>query len=41
VVGDIAAGEPITADEHVDDVLTLPPGSAKSITLIVGGHDSR
>jgi repressor LexA len=24
VVGDIAAGTPITADEHVDDVLTLP-----------------
>ena len=24
VVGDIAAGVPITADEHVDDVLTLP-----------------
>jgi repressor LexA len=24
VVGDIAAGAPITADEHVDDVLTLP-----------------
>ncbi|WP_092528147.1 transcriptional repressor LexA [Amycolatopsis arida] len=24
VVGDIAAGSPISADEHVDDVLTLP-----------------
>jgi repressor LexA len=24
VVGDIAAGTPISADEHVDDVLTLP-----------------
>lgn len=24
VVGDIAAGAPITAEEHVDDVLTLP-----------------
>jgi repressor LexA len=24
VVGDIAAGTPITADEHVDDVLSLP-----------------
>jgi repressor LexA len=24
VVGDIAAGVPITADEHIDDVLTLP-----------------
>lgn len=24
VVGDIAAGAPITADEHADDVLTLP-----------------
>ncbi|GAA2797087.1 transcriptional repressor LexA [Saccharopolyspora taberi] len=26
VVGDIAAGTPIAADEHVDDVLTLPRG---------------
>lgn len=26
VVGDIAAGTPISADEHVDDVLTLPRG---------------
>src|SRR5262249_6255674 len=24
VVGDIAAGVPITAEEHVDDILTLP-----------------
>lgn len=26
VVGDIAAGIPIAADEHVDDILTLPRG---------------
>jgi repressor LexA len=26
VVGDIAAGTPISADEHVDDMLTLPRG---------------
>ncbi|RCG26861.1 transcriptional repressor LexA [Sphaerisporangium album] len=26
VVGDIAAGTPIAADQHVDDVLTLPRG---------------
>ena len=26
VVGDIAAGSPIPADEHVDDMLTLPRG---------------
>ncbi|HEX5120237.1 MAG TPA: transcriptional repressor LexA [Pseudonocardiaceae bacterium] len=26
VVGDIAAGVPITAEEHVDDILTLPRG---------------
>lgn len=26
VVGDIAAGIPISADEHVDDILTLPRG---------------
>ncbi|MPY98215.1 MAG: transcriptional repressor LexA [Actinophytocola sp.] len=26
VVGDIAAGTPIAADEHVDDMLTLPRG---------------
>ncbi|MDX6740690.1 transcriptional repressor LexA [Actinocorallia sp. A-T 12471] len=28
VVGDIAAGVPITADEHVDDLLRLPRGLA-------------
>jgi repressor LexA len=26
VVGDVAAGSPISAEEHVDDVLTLPRG---------------
>jgi repressor LexA len=26
VVGDIAAGTPISAEEHIDDVLTLPRG---------------
>jgi repressor LexA len=26
VVGDIAAGSPISAEEHVDDILTLPRG---------------
>ncbi|MDX6236834.1 MAG: repressor LexA [Kribbellaceae bacterium] len=26
VVGDIAAGTPISAEEHIDDILTLPRG---------------